>query len=95
MKKGKEQEFVAVWKSFADWSMDTQPGSLHVELMEDEEDASHFVTIGEWKDKESIEAWRRAPEFMSFMKKYRELCDRFSVRSFKTLVAAGREQVVR
>jgi quinol monooxygenase YgiN len=94
VKQGQGLAFVNEWKSFARWSMETQPGALRVELLEDEKDRLHFITIGEWEDREDVNAWRQTPEFKAFIKKIGGLCERFEVMNLKVAAKIESGQLV-
>ena len=75
VKPGKEDEFKDAWVEFAKWSLKNAPGGISVELMRSTDDPRVFVTIGPWRDAQSVAAWRAMPEFRQFFGKARLLCD--------------------
>ena len=72
VKKGKEKEFIKEWTKFANWSS-RSGGALSGRLMQDSQDPSRFISVGEWEDGDSIQKWRERPEFKEAMSRFSEL----------------------
>jgi quinol monooxygenase YgiN len=86
VKKGHEQEFINTWKAFADASVEmSSPGSGNAYLLHDSTDPSHFVSFGEWKDLDSVQAWMATPEFNSYMQKFDGLCESHQIIKLETV----------
>jgi heme-degrading monooxygenase HmoA len=72
VQEGKEQEFIKEWTKFADWSSRVA-GASTGRLMQDSQDPSRFISVGEWDDAESIKQWREHPEFKQAMSNFSKL----------------------
>jgi heme-degrading monooxygenase HmoA len=89
-KEGKEEEFKAAWKTFADWSGRNRHGSGTPYLLHNLNNPRHFISFGPWPSTEAITEWRNTQEFKNFVDKAKELCDKFEPFTLKT-VARGEE----
>jgi heme-degrading monooxygenase HmoA len=87
VRAGEEDEFVARWTAFTQWSLDSAPGAESFLLMRDAADPRHFVSYGTWRDADSVRAWRGSPEFGRLLRRCRELCEGFAVGDY-TFAAA-------
>lgn len=76
-KAGKEDEFITLWQSFADWTTNHMSGAGKGTLLQSADHPRRFISFGPWKDAESVSSWRQQPEFKAFAEKARELCDEF------------------
>ncbi len=85
VKPGKEEEFKNSWIEFATWSFKNAPGGISVELLRGVDDPRIFLTVGPWRDEESIAAWRALPEFRQFFAKARQLCDDIKPMSMRSV----------
>ena len=77
VKQGSSGEFISRWKAFTQWSLDNAAGSEDFLLLQDAQDPQHFISLGVWRDHESISAWRNLPEFATLLGRCRELCEDF------------------
>jgi heme-degrading monooxygenase HmoA len=73
-KAGKEDEFFSEWKKFAEWTIAHYPGAREAILLEDVSEKNRFISLGPWENNESIDGWRKSPEFKEAFMKFRELC---------------------
>jgi heme-degrading monooxygenase HmoA len=87
VKAGTEDEFVSRWLDFTGWSKEQAAGARSFVLLRDMEEPQHFVSLGTWDDRDSINAWRSTPEFAEKLGRCRELCEDFRARDF-TLAAS-------
>jgi len=74
VKKGREDEFIEAWTTFAEWTSRNRPGARGVHLLRDRTFPQRFVTIGPWEDTESLKAWRESEEFDKFFARAKKLC---------------------
>lgn len=72
VQKGKEKEFIKEWTQFANWSS-RAAGASTGRLMQDAQDPTRFISVGEWESEDSIRKWGELPEFKEFMSKFSEL----------------------
>ena len=86
---GREEEFIAAWKEFAEWTSRLGGGSLEVLLLQDAEQPQRFVSVGPWKDVPDIRAWRNTTEFGAFMQRAKELCTGIHPAIMKPVVRIG------
>lgn len=87
-KPDKEKEFVAAWQKFATWTSKTFKAS-GVRLLQDGGDATKFFSFGHWDSQSSIDDWRTRPEFESFFKLAKELCDIVEPKTYKVVGEAS------
>jgi len=85
VKPGREKEFIAAWKEFADWTQKSQYGVIEATLLQDTEDPHLFRSYGNWKDADSINLWRRTPEWKRYYSKLMELCQDVQIRTLKSV----------
>ena len=62
MSAGREEEFVARWSAFLEWSRVSAPGLRSARLIRDAEDPRHFVSFAAWDGAEAINALNH-PQF--------------------------------
>jgi heme-degrading monooxygenase HmoA len=74
VKKGREDEFVEAWRSFAEWTSEHRPGALGVKLLRERTYEQRFVTIGPWESVDDMKGWRESAEFEEFFELARRLC---------------------
>jgi heme-degrading monooxygenase HmoA len=74
VKRGMEDEFVDAWRSFAEWTSRNERGALGVQLLRERAFPQRFVTIGPWKDVDSLKEWRESSEFTEFFERAKKLC---------------------
>ena len=90
-KEGKEKNFVREWEAFANWSVRDKLGSGAPYLLQDINNPRCFISFGPWPDLATIERWRRTKEFQTFVKKVKDLCEKFDPSTMK-VVALGKEK---
>jgi heme-degrading monooxygenase HmoA len=78
VKKGKEDEFVERWTEFLQWTRKDHTGLQHAQLIQDNDDKSHFVSTSEWDSVEARVAWKQSPEFAKMFGAAKALCDDMS-----------------
>ncbi len=88
VRPGKEDTFIAEWKSFAEWSSRNQSGSGTGYLLRDDGQPQTFISFGAWESPEDITVWRSSAEFQSFAAKAKLLCESFVPHAMK-LVATS------
>jgi heme-degrading monooxygenase HmoA len=77
VKPGREEQFVAAWTEFADWTGREVPGSAWAKLMRDSGAPNRFISVGPWESLEAIETWRSNPGWSERVGRLRELLDGF------------------
>ena len=82
VKKGKEQEFVARWTEFLEWTR----GLVSASLIQDEGNPGHFVSIALWDRPESRAAWKSHTAFPGKLGACRELCEEFTGGDYELAV---------
>ena len=84
---GQEEEFVARWTEFLEWTRGSAPGLRMARLIRDEDNPRHFVSFASWESAEAMSTWRSLPGFMAKLKACRDLCEDFRGSSY-TVAAA-------
>lgn len=82
VKAGREEEFVAAWQEFADWTA-TQGLASKAQLLRDHEDPSLFVSLGPWESLDTIARWRSLPGFHDRIVALHALLDSFEPRTLE------------
>jgi heme-degrading monooxygenase HmoA len=78
VKAGREDEFVARWRSLAQWTLDEEiHGASHATLVRDHEDPRRFISFGPWGSAEAVERWRAHPGFEERFAKIQETLESF------------------
>jgi heme-degrading monooxygenase HmoA len=88
VRPGNEDEFVARWSEFADWTSETFPGGTGV-LLRDRERANRFLSFGPWENVEDIERWRAAPEWEQAVAGIRGLLESFEPGTYDVAAESG------
>jgi heme-degrading monooxygenase HmoA len=83
VKPGKEEEFIRIWTSFANWTSENISGAGKGRLLLDEKNSLRFISFGPWNSEDSIQKWRDSGEFKSFVTKAKDLCDDFQPNTLK------------
>jgi heme-degrading monooxygenase HmoA len=84
---GREEEFVARWTEFLEWTRSCAPGLGMARLIRDAEDPRHFISFASWESPEEMSRWRSLPGFLAKLKACRDLCEDFRGSSY-TVAAA-------
>ena len=77
VKPGREDDFVAAWRDFADWTTANIEGSSRAWLLRDRGQPNRFFSFGPWESLEAIEMWRARPEFQERVGGIQELLESF------------------
>lgn len=85
VKAGREQEFIAAWRDFAEATQDEFPAASAF-LVQDRDTPSRFVSCGPWDSIEQIEAWRSSAAFRDGVGRIRELLDAFEPHTLDEVV---------
>lgn len=88
-KPGRETEFAAEWREFADWSLATIDGADWAKLLQDLSHPTRFVSFGPWNSLEAIEAWRSHPGFAERVGRIRELIESLEPSTLEAVVEVG------
>jgi heme-degrading monooxygenase HmoA len=87
VRQGREEQFVARWAEFLEWTRSAAPGLRSARLIRDREDPRHFISFADWDSADAMASWRSLPGFAEHLGACRELCDDFRGSSY-TLAAA-------
>jgi heme-degrading monooxygenase HmoA len=85
--EGNEDEFVARWTDFLEWTRDNADGFRGASLLRSRREQGRFVSIAQWEDYSNQEGWRAKPEFAEKFGACRELCDDVQAGSFERVVS--------
>ncbi len=86
VKPGREAEFVAMWKELADWSGTEFDTGGWAKLLHDEDDPSHYVSVGFWPNEAVISEWRASDDLKKRMESIRALVDKGEIHSYEVAV---------
>jgi quinol monooxygenase YgiN len=86
VKQGNEDQFIEAWTDFLQWSRKDHAGLVRAQLIRDDKDPTHFVSIAEWSDDSVRAAWRQSPEFATNLLRCRELCEDFTGKDYTLTV---------
>jgi heme-degrading monooxygenase HmoA len=86
VRAGAEDEFIARWTEFLQWTRAEAPGFLMARLICDPEDPAHFVSFAEWENLAAIQRWRGLPDFGAKMGACRSLCEEFRGSNYTLVV---------
>ncbi|HTY52433.1 MAG TPA: antibiotic biosynthesis monooxygenase family protein [Methanomicrobiales archaeon] len=89
VRPGNEQAFIEAWKEFSAWTAMHQKGSGYGNLIQDLDNPTRFMSFGPWDDLESVQAWRRQPEFRKAIARFAELCDHITPGTFRLVAGEG------
>ena len=73
IKPGKENEFVELFRNFAEWVLKRNLGAIEVYLLQDIVQPGRFISSGPWDSIQKIDDWRKLPEFREFFAKAKGL----------------------
>ena len=86
VRPGREDDFVAVWRDLARWTLGEIPENSDALLMRDRWNLRRFVSLGGWDSLEAIQRWRANPDFQAHVARMMSLTESY--------VPATLEQVV-
>ena len=89
VKPGREDDFVAAWEEFAQWTSQNMPGAGWATLLQDEENPSRFVTVGPWDSADAVAEWRASAGFQERIGRIREMLDGFEPGMFRRRAGIG------
>ena len=75
---GNEDEFLARWRAFLEWTRDSMPGFRTARLIRDTDNPRHYISLAHWDSAEQRAAWKASPGFREKMGACRALCDDMS-----------------
>jgi heme-degrading monooxygenase HmoA len=75
VRAGSEDEFIARWREFLEWTRESVPGFVSARLVRDVAESGHFVSLGEWDSADAVDAWMTLPEFATKYGACTELCE--------------------
>ena len=88
-KPGREDEFVAAWQEFAEWTKTEVSQRASAHLLRDMTDPRRFVSVGPWESLEAIDAWRALPGFQERVSRIRGLLDSFEPMTLELVGQVG------
>jgi heme-degrading monooxygenase HmoA len=82
VKAGQEEEFVARWREWAEWSH-RQGLRAHARLLRDVENPGTFVSFGPWETIAAVRTWRHEAGYHERVTRLQELVERFEPRTLE------------
>jgi heme-degrading monooxygenase HmoA len=96
VREGREDEFVARWTEFAQWTRDNAEGFREANLLRSAKDPRRFLSVAHWDDDSAQARWRSLPGFLEKLGACRELCDDAQTgRFWRVASVAGRREPTR
>lgn len=80
-KPGREQEFISLWQEFASWSKESFPEAVDAKLLQNRDDPTRFVSLGQWEKEDVVPAWRGSDGFQERMAKIRDTLEDMEMRA--------------
>ena len=80
MKDGREEDFIARWREWVDWSR-REGFSADALLLRDVEDTRLFVSFAPWENLSAIRSWRRLSGYHERVARLREAVESFQPRT--------------
>jgi heme-degrading monooxygenase HmoA len=84
-KPGREREFISLWQEFASWSKENFPEAVEAKLLQNREDPTLFVSVGQWRTEEVVQTWRKSQGFQERMTKLREMLEEVEIRALNAV----------
>jgi Antibiotic biosynthesis monooxygenase len=88
VKPGRDDEFVALWREVADWTIDSFPVAQGT-LLRSRDEPSRFLSFGPSESIEQIEAWRSAPEWQELVGRMGALLESFEPGTYDVAATVG------
>jgi heme-degrading monooxygenase HmoA len=85
VKPGREDEFIAGWAEFAQWTRTVFPGT-RAWLLRERDRPSVFMSLGPWPSDDVITDWRASSGFTERIKRLREMLVSFEPRALDQVV---------
>lgn len=82
VRAGSEDEFIARWSAWLEWTSKNAPGFRSATLIRNEADGSRFESFSDWDDADARGAWEGSDGFRERMAPVRELCDDVQTGNF-------------
>lgn len=73
---GSEEDFVQRWTELLGWTREEFPSLIQGTLLHDRNDPGHYISLAEWADEASRDAWKQTGGFKERMGACVALCDR-------------------
>jgi heme-degrading monooxygenase HmoA len=89
VKGGRQEEFVAAWHEFAEWTAANISGSTWAKLLHDRDAPERFISFGPWQSEEAVTEWRQHPGFRERVAKIQELVDAFRPHDMDVAAEVG------
>ena len=81
VKEGREQEFISLWREFATWTTQNYPEAVGAKLLQNRDNSTLFVSLGQWEQEEAIPTWRGSQEFQQRIAKISETLEDMDMRA--------------
>lgn len=87
--RGKQDEFVARWMEFIEWTHANAPGAESFLLIQSSEEPHRFISFASWENQQAVSAWRERQEFQELLGRCREVCEDFRGTDHVLAAAVG------
>ncbi|HEX2027890.1 MAG TPA: antibiotic biosynthesis monooxygenase family protein [Nitriliruptorales bacterium] len=89
VKSGEEDDFVAAWNDFADWTTSNTSGNTWAKLLRDRDAPRRFISFGPWEDEEAVARWRQHSGFEEHVARIQEHVEAFVPHTMTVAVEVG------
>ena len=90
VREGSEEEFIEMWTTFVEWSLDNAAGAESFVLVRSTEEPRKFLSLGAWESQQAQERWREMPQMQVVLGQARALCDEFDTHRYTLAASRGR-----
>jgi quinol monooxygenase YgiN len=90
VRAGHEDEFVALWRGLAEWSVTHLPEAVGAVLLRDRDHPNLFLSFGPWPSLEAIDDFRGQAQFGAFLAQMRPLLERVETSTLDEAASVGR-----
>ncbi|MFL5796438.1 MAG: antibiotic biosynthesis monooxygenase family protein [Actinomycetota bacterium] len=87
LQQGKEDEFIQRWTEFLEGTRNEHPALVSAQLIRDEADTAHFLSVSQWESTEAREAWKQSAGFQERFQACRALTDQFESSDYSPAVS--------
>lgn len=89
VRTGREEEFVALWRAFAEWAITNLPDAKGAVVSRDRDHPNQFVSFGPWPTLEAIDDFRSRPEFAAALAGMRPLLEGVETATLEAVAVVG------
>lgn len=92
VKPGREDEFLKLWQSLGERTLETFPRASGT-LLRDQERPQRFLSFGPWDSAEQVEEWRSSAAFRETIRDLQDVLESFEPATWDVAARAGETTV--